>query len=66
VNLRADQSDAAERADLLVKEGVRVASFAQAPKRELIERLHDGGVLVVPRSAPNATPRRSPSGASTR
>jgi len=48
VNLRADQSDAVDRVDLLVKTGVRVASFAQAPKRELIERLHDGGVLVVP------------------
>lgn len=48
VNLRADQPDAAERVDLLVKEGVRVASFAQAPGRELIARLKDGGVVVIP------------------
>jgi NAD(P)H-dependent flavin oxidoreductase YrpB (nitropropane dioxygenase family) len=48
VNMRADQADVVERVDLLVREGVRVASFAMAPKRELIERLHDGGVLVMP------------------
>ncbi len=48
VNLRADASDAADRADLLVTEGVRVASFALAPKPELIKRLKDAGVVVVP------------------
>lgn len=48
VNMRADQSDVIERVDLLVREGVRVASFAMAPKQELIARLHDGGVLVMP------------------
>jgi NAD(P)H-dependent flavin oxidoreductase YrpB (nitropropane dioxygenase family) len=48
VNLRADQSDIRDRVDLLVSSGVRVASFAMAPKKELIDRLHDGGVLVMP------------------
>jgi NAD(P)H-dependent flavin oxidoreductase YrpB (nitropropane dioxygenase family) len=48
VNMRADQADVVERVDLLVREGVRVASFAMAPKQELIKRLHDGGVLVMP------------------
>jgi NAD(P)H-dependent flavin oxidoreductase YrpB (nitropropane dioxygenase family) len=48
VNLRADAGDIAERAELLVAEGVRVASFALAPRREVIARLKDGGVLVVP------------------
>jgi NAD(P)H-dependent flavin oxidoreductase YrpB (nitropropane dioxygenase family) len=48
VNLRADAPDAAPRCDLLVEQRVRVASFAQAPKPELIKRLHDGGVLVIP------------------
>ena len=48
VNLRADQPDVVDRVDLLVKEGVRVASFAMAPRQDLIDRLHDGGVLVVP------------------
>jgi NAD(P)H-dependent flavin oxidoreductase YrpB (nitropropane dioxygenase family) len=48
VNMRADQPDVRERIDLLAAEGVRVASFAMAPRDDLIERLHDGGVLVVP------------------
>jgi NAD(P)H-dependent flavin oxidoreductase YrpB (nitropropane dioxygenase family) len=48
VNLRADQPDAAERADLLIREGVRVASFALAPDPALIGRLKDGGVAVIP------------------
>ena len=48
VNVRADAPDAARRCDLLVSEAVKVASFAQAPRRDLIERLHAGGVLVIP------------------
>jgi NAD(P)H-dependent flavin oxidoreductase YrpB (nitropropane dioxygenase family) len=48
VNLRADAHDAADRVKLLVAEGVRVASFALAPRRELVAELKDGGVLVVP------------------
>ncbi len=48
VNLRADAGDAAERARLIVEEGVRVASFALAPSRELIARLKDAGVVVIP------------------
>jgi NAD(P)H-dependent flavin oxidoreductase YrpB (nitropropane dioxygenase family) len=48
VNLRADSTDVGERVRLLIDEGVKVASFAQAPREELIARLHDGGVLVIP------------------
>lgn len=48
VNLRADQPDVAARIEVLVREGVRVASFAMAPRPELIARLQDGGVLVMP------------------
>jgi NAD(P)H-dependent flavin oxidoreductase YrpB (nitropropane dioxygenase family) len=48
VNMRADQTDVGERVDLLIREGVRVASFAMAPKQDLIKRLQDGGVLVMP------------------
>jgi NAD(P)H-dependent flavin oxidoreductase YrpB (nitropropane dioxygenase family) len=48
VNLRADAVDAPERIELLVREGVRVASFALAPKREMIARLKDAGVVVIP------------------
>ncbi|MFF7952562.1 NAD(P)H-dependent flavin oxidoreductase [Streptomyces griseorubiginosus] len=48
VNLRADASDAAERVRVLIDEDVRVASFALAPDRELIARLKDAGVVVIP------------------
>ncbi|MEU2391664.1 nitronate monooxygenase [Streptomyces sp. NPDC007369] len=48
VNLRADAGDAAERVRLIVEEGVRVASFALAPSKELIARLKDAGVVVIP------------------
>ncbi|HVS66903.1 MAG TPA: nitronate monooxygenase [Mycobacteriales bacterium] len=48
VNMRADQPDVADRVELLIREGVRVASFAMAPKQDLIARLQDGGVLVMP------------------
>ncbi|WP_328503566.1 nitronate monooxygenase [Streptomyces sp. NBC_00457] len=48
VNLRADASDAGERARILIEEGVRVASFALAPSPELIGTLKDAGVVVIP------------------
>ncbi|MFC6580456.1 NAD(P)H-dependent flavin oxidoreductase [Planomonospora parontospora] len=48
VNLRADASDAGDRVDLLIRHGVRVASFALAPRPELIARLKDAGVVVIP------------------
>ncbi|GAB2716280.1 NAD(P)H-dependent flavin oxidoreductase [Nocardia thraciensis] len=48
VNIRADATDAPERIELLIREKVRVASFALAPKKELIARLKDAGVVVVP------------------
>jgi NAD(P)H-dependent flavin oxidoreductase YrpB (nitropropane dioxygenase family) len=48
VNIRADAGDAADRVDLMIREGVKVASFALAPKKELIIRLKDAGVVVVP------------------
>jgi len=48
VNLRADAPDAADRIDLMAREGVRVASFAQAPRPELIARAKDGGMVVIP------------------
>lgn len=48
VNLRSDQDDVHERVDLLVREGVPLASFANAPGERLVKRLRDGGVLVVP------------------
>jgi NAD(P)H-dependent flavin oxidoreductase YrpB (nitropropane dioxygenase family) len=39
VNLRADAGDAAERVELLISERVAVASFALAPRQEMIARL---------------------------
>jgi NAD(P)H-dependent flavin oxidoreductase YrpB (nitropropane dioxygenase family) len=48
VNLRADQPDIGDRLGLLVREGVRVASFAQAPNRETIKRLKDEGIVTMP------------------
>ena len=48
VNLRADSADVADRVMLLIDEDVRVASFAQAPKQNLIDQLREAGVLVIP------------------
>ncbi len=48
VNLRADAHDINERVAVLIDHGVRVASFAQAPKEALIARLRDAGVVVMP------------------
>ena len=48
VNLRADQPDVTERIDLLARRGVRVASFALAPREDLIERCKAAGMVVIP------------------
>jgi NAD(P)H-dependent flavin oxidoreductase YrpB (nitropropane dioxygenase family) len=48
VNLRADAEDAPRRVDLLIREKVRVASFALAPREEMIARLKESGVVVIP------------------
>lgn len=48
VNLRANQEDIDKRLDLLIRTGVEVASFALAPKRDLIAKLKDAGLAVVP------------------
>jgi NAD(P)H-dependent flavin oxidoreductase YrpB (nitropropane dioxygenase family) len=47
VNLRADAPDAAERVKLIIAGRVPVASFAQAPKPELIEALKEAGVVTI-------------------
>ncbi len=39
VNLRTDQADVDDRVALLVRERVKVASFAQAPRKEIVLRL---------------------------
>jgi len=48
VNLRADAADAADRCSLLIEHGVKVASFALAPKPELIARLKEHDIVVIP------------------
>ncbi|MFD0732625.1 NAD(P)H-dependent flavin oxidoreductase [Planotetraspora mira] len=48
VNLRADAADAGDRVELLIRNRVKVASFALAPSRELIAKLKDAGVVVIP------------------
>lgn len=48
VNLRSDSADVVDRIELMIDQGVKVASFAQAPKPELITRLKEAGVVVIP------------------
>jgi len=48
VNLRADAGDAADRCALLIRHEVKVASFALAPKPELIAKLKEHGIVVIP------------------
>lgn len=48
VNIRADAADAGDRVELMIREGVRVASFALAPKQQLIARLKEAGTVVIP------------------
>ncbi len=47
VNVRADATDAGERIELIIAEQVPVASFALAPKPDLIARLRDAGVITI-------------------
>jgi len=47
VNLRADAPDARERAEMIIAEKVPVASFALAPRPELIGLLRDAGVVTI-------------------
>ena len=48
VNIRADAADAGDRIELMIREGVKVASFALAPNQELIARLKESGAVVIP------------------
>ena len=47
VNLRADAPDAAQRVKLIIAGRVPVASFAQAPRLELIATLKEAGVITI-------------------
>src|SRR5688500_14155811 len=48
VNFRADQPDLDERIAFVVREGVRLVSFAGAPTQASVARCHDAGVAVMP------------------
>ncbi len=48
VNLRADTPDVDDRIALMVRQGVKVASFAQAPGERVVKSLKDAGVVVMP------------------
>lgn len=47
VNLLPNQPDAAARLDLIISEGVPVASFAAAPKPDQVAKLNDAGVVTI-------------------
>ena len=48
VNMRTDVADVGERVALMIDNGVRVASFAQAPNPELVARCQEAGLVVMP------------------
>jgi NAD(P)H-dependent flavin oxidoreductase YrpB (nitropropane dioxygenase family) len=48
VNIRSDGSDVGERVDMMIRLGVKVASFALAPKKELLQKLKDAGLVTMP------------------
>lgn len=48
VNFRADQPDLRERIDFVAGRGVRVISFAGAPTKDAISRIHDAGAICIP------------------
>jgi len=48
VNLRTDAVDIEDRVDHLIGEGVKVASFAQAPRPDMVKKLKDSGLVVMP------------------
>lgn len=48
VNVRADQPQVERVADLIIRSGAKLASFAGPPSRDLVRRFKDGGVLTMP------------------
>ncbi len=48
VNLRTDVADVGERVALMIDNGVKVASFAQAPTARLVARCREAGLVVMP------------------
>ena len=66
VNFVLIAADVGDRVDLMIRERVKVASFAMAPKPELITRLKQAGALVIPSIGAAKHARRLLHGASMR
>lgn len=48
VNVRTDIDDIEDRLDWLMAEGVKVISFAQAPRPDMVAKLKDHGAVTIP------------------
>ncbi|MEC7878936.1 MAG: nitronate monooxygenase [Actinomycetota bacterium] len=48
INVRTDAPDIEDRLDLSIKSGIKVVSFAQAPKPDMVKKLKDSGVVTIP------------------
>ena len=48
INMRTDVADVGDRVALMIENGVRVASFAQAPNPALVDRCRKAGLVVMP------------------
>ena len=48
VNMRGDQPDVDARVALMIREGIKLASFAGPPSRKVIDRLKENGILSMP------------------
>jgi len=48
VNMRGDAPDVGDRAELLIRHGITIASFALAPQERVIRQLKDAGLVVMP------------------
>ena len=48
VNMRADQQDIDARIQLLIERKIKLASFAGAPRKDLIAKLKENGILTMP------------------
>jgi NAD(P)H-dependent flavin oxidoreductase YrpB (nitropropane dioxygenase family) len=48
VNLRTDHAEIDRFVELMVRERIRVASFAQAPNAAIVARLRDAGIVTMP------------------
>ena len=48
INVRTDSPDIEERLNWAIKAGVKVVSFAQAPKPEMVKKLSDSGIVTIP------------------